>query len=116
MLTRYYDSFRNPTIDLFDAFRFFDDIDKSYKSETIDNEGIKIELPGVKATDVDVSIEGKVLRITGKSRHGKEFKYIYSLKSNVDESGITAKLQDGLLNITIPKKAEQTSRKITITT
>lgn len=116
MLTRYYDSFRNPTIDLFDAFKLFDDYEKTYKSETIDNEGIKIELPGVKASDVDVSVEGKVLRVTGKSRHGKEFKYVYSLKSSADESSISAKLEDGLLSITIPKKSEQTTRKILIST
>lgn len=115
MLTRYYDSFRNPTIDLFDAFKFFDDYEKTY-NETIDNEGIKIELPGVKASDVDVSVEGKVLRIIGKSRHGKEFKYVYSLKSSADESNISAKLEDGLLSITIPKKSEQTTRKILIST
>jgi HSP20 family protein len=116
MLTRYYDSFRNPTIDLFDAFKIFDDYEKTYKSETIDNEGVKIELPGVKASDVDVSVEGKMLRITGKSRHGKDFKYVYSLKSNADESNISAKLEDGLLSITIPKKSEQSIRKILIST
>lgn len=116
MLTRYYDSFRSPAIDLFDAFKFFDDYDRTYKSETIDNEGIKIELPGVKASDIDVSVEGKVLRVTGKSRHGKEFKYVYSLKNGADESNIVAKLEDGLLSITIPKKAEQTSRKIVVST
>jgi len=116
MLSRYYDSFRGPTIDLFDTFTIFDDYEKSFKSETIDSEGIKIELPGVKATDVDVSVEGKILRVAGKSRHGKEFKYTYTLKSSADESNILAKLEDGLLSITIPKKIEQTARKIVVST
>jgi len=119
MLVRYNDTMRTPLFDLFDPFRFWGDYDKSfskYRNDTIDDEGVKIELPGVKASDVDVAVEGRTLKVTGKSRHGAEFSYVYSLKSTVDETSITAKIVDGLLSISLPKKVDQTARKITVTT
>ncbi len=117
MLTRYYDGFRSPAFDLFDSFKFLDDVAtiQRSKSDTIDETGIKIEMPGVKQSDLEVTVEGRTLRISGKSRHGKEFSYAYSLKSSVDDSAIQAKLQDGLLEITLPKKAETKARKIQVT-
>ena len=116
MLTRYYGSARVPMSDLFDALRFFDGTESlSQRTDQIDDSGIKIEMPGVKTQDLDVSVEGKTLKVSGKSRHGKSFNYTYSLKSNVDVSSITAKLQDGLLDIALPKKAEESARKITVT-
>jgi len=117
MLTRHYGTTRAPMFDLFDPFKIFDDFETSGRRsrlDTIDEEGIKIELPGVKSTDVDVSVDGRMLKVSGKSRHGKEFSYSYSLKSSVDDSGIVAKLEDGLLSITLPKKQESSTRKIPV--
>jgi HSP20 family molecular chaperone IbpA len=119
MLTRYYDTTRTPMIDLFDPFKVFNDFETTslrHRADTIDEEGIKIELPGVKAADVDVTVEGRILKVSGKSRHGKEFSYSYSLKSAVDDSGISAKIEDGLLSIALPKKKESFARKIHIST
>jgi HSP20 family molecular chaperone IbpA len=116
MLTRYHDTFRSPTLDLFDSFGLFSDLTSSRtRSDTIDDEGIKIEMPGVRSNDLDVSVEGRTLKIAGKSRHGKEYSYTYSLRNVVDESLIEAKLQDGLLEIKLPKKLESKARKITVT-
>ena len=115
MLTRYYDSIRTPVFNLLDPFKVFNDFEMtSYQRQldSIDEEGIKIELPGVKSTDVDITVEGRTLKVSGKSRHGKEFSYAYNLRSTVDESGIVAKLEDGLLSISLPKKQESTARKI----
>lgn len=120
MLNRYYDTMRTPTfIDLFEPLKLLNEVEGTYRyhrADTIDEEGIKIELPGVKPSDVDISVENKTLKVTGKSRHNKEFSYSYVLKSNIDDSAITANLQDGLLTITLPKKPESAPRKITITT
>ena len=118
MLTWYYDSHRSNVNDLLDVFNIFEDAKKnaaSHKSmSTIDNEGIKIEMPGVKHTDLDVTLQGKTLKISAKSKHGKEHSYSYVLKSSVDESSITASLQDGLLEIKLPKKPESAVRKIEV--
>lgn len=117
MLTWYYDTARNS--DLIDIFRNLDDIgikpSKKAKYE-IDENGIKVELPGVAATNIDVKVDGRSLKITGKSRHNQEFSYTYSLSSNVDVDLITASLKDGLLEINLPKKEQSTSRKIDIST
>lgn len=117
MLTWYYDTHRTPVFDLLDAFRGFEDFDKRSvrkSKETIDDEGLKIEMPGVKSGDLDVTVENRTLKVKGKSRIGKEFSYTYSLHSNVDTEAVTAKLEDGLLEISLPKKPESTPRKITI--
>lgn len=117
MLTWYYDTARTPVFDLFDALKGFDDLDKrsaKKSKETIDDEGLKIEMPGVKSSDLDLTVESRTLRIKGKSRTGREFSYTYSLHSNVDSEAITAKLEDGLLEISLPKKPESTPRKISV--
>jgi HSP20 family molecular chaperone IbpA len=105
--------------DLFEPFKLLSDYDQRsftrHRTDTIDEEGIKIELPGVKPSEVDVAVDGRTLRITGKSRHGVDFSYAYTLKSTVDDAAITAKLEDGLLSITLPKKEEHTPRKIVVT-
>lgn len=108
---------RVPALDLFNTFRLFDHFDKNnlrHRDDTIDEEGIKVELPGVKPSDVDVSVEGRTLKISGKSRHGKEFSYVYSLKHGVDDSAITATMKDGLLSVSLPKKQESSTRKIQV--
>lgn len=115
MLTRYYDGFRSPAFDLFDTFGLLADLPTKTRSDVVDSTGIKIEMPGVRSEDLDVSVEGKTLRISAKSRHGKEYSYAYSLRASVDESGIEARLQDGLLEISLPKKTESKARKIPIT-
>lgn len=115
MLTRY-EKFHLPTLDLLDSFGFFGELSNAKpKSDVIDDEGIKIEMPGVSQTDLDVSVEGRILKVSGKSRHGKDFSYSYTLRGTVDESLIKARLQDGLLEISLPKKADSKARKIPIT-
>ena len=117
MLTKYYDTMRTPSFDLLDPFKIFGDIERTavrHRADSIDDEGIKVELPGVKASDVDVTVEGRTLKISGKSRRGSEFSYSYVLKSTVDDSLITAKLEDGLLCVSLPKKKDSEARKIPI--
>jgi len=116
----YFDAVHLPTHNLFDVFGILDDLDRKnyrHKPNVIDEEGIKIELPGVKVEDIEITLESKTLKVTGKSRHGKEFTYVYSLKSSIDESSITAKLENGLLSVTLPKKHPECAvRKINIET
>lgn len=112
-------SLYNEFPDIFDTLRYINGYDVSSRRKTsdfIDENGIKIEMPGVKASDLEVSINDRIIKISGKSRHGREFSYTYRLKSDVDESTITAKLEDGLLDVTLPKKASTISRKIPVMT
>lgn len=115
MLTRYYDGFRFPTLDVFDTLGLLSDASVRSRTDTIDEEGIKVEMPGVKPDDLEVTIDGRTLKVAGKSRHGKEFTHTYTLRSAVDEANITAQLRDGLLEIRLPKKSESKARKISVT-
>jgi len=117
MFSRYYDTAHFPMIDLIEPFKILDDYNRGvsrHRFDSIDDEGIKIELPGVKLSDIDVTVYDRTLKVTGKSRRGTDFNYSYSLKSTVDESAITAKLQDGLLEISLPKKSDHVPRKILV--
>jgi HSP20 family protein len=112
-----------PSVFDLDLFKVFGDIESSslnslkHRHDTIDDEGIKIELPGVKPEDVDVSVEGKALKVTGKSRHGKEFRYVYTLKNSTDSAKIKAEFINGLLEILLPKRVtDECVKKIVIET
>lgn len=113
MLTWYYDIPRNYRLDFFDVFEDFAKKPKSLKDQ-VNEAGIKIEMPGVTPSDLEVTVEGKILKVKGKSRHGKEYSYSYSLNASADESKITASLKDGLLELTIPKRQDNSVRKIQI--
>lgn len=119
MLTRYYNTASVSPFDIFDHLKIFNDFDKSatrHRADTIDEEGIKIELPGVKQEDVDVTVEGRLIKVTGTNRHGTEFNYSYTLKPSIDEESVTARLEHGLLTIGLPKKKENEPRKIHVST
>ena len=94
---------------------------------------VTAELPGIAAKDVDISIEDGVLTISGEKkeeheeskdnarfhvwerRYGK-FLRSFTLPQAVDAERITAKSDDGILTITLPKtkKAKAQGRKIPI--
>lgn len=113
MLTRYNDPLFSTAFDLFPDFIWA----SNKQTDTIDKDGIKIEMPGVKPCDLDLTVEGKRLSIKGKSRHGKDFHYSYSLGPTVNLNDISAKLSDGLLEIRLPKKEiTPQTRKIQIET
>ena len=98
--------------------------------ETEDAYHIEAELPGVKKKDVDISVDGNVLTISGErnvrdevkdedyhkveSRYGL-FSRAFTLPEKVDISNIEAEFVNGILEIAIPKlKVDTSSKKIEI--
>ena len=94
--------------------------------ETEDEYLVKIDLPGVKSEDVNVEVNDSVLSISG-SRAADEagtaqlverpygtFARTLTLPQGVDSDSIEAGCQDGVLELRIPKPAEQKPKKITI--
>jgi HSP20 family protein len=90
---------------------------------------VKVELPGVKEEDVDVSVSGDMLTISGEKREESEEKkkgYYYSessygsfsrsvtVPSSVDTSKIAADFDKGVLEITLPKTPEVKAKKIKV--
>lgn len=91
---------------------------------------IHAELPGVKKEDIHVHVDGSVVSISAERRHEKEVKEgervlrtersfgkvsrSFQLGSELDEGSANAKFLDGVLELTLPKKAAAQARRITI--
>jgi HSP20 family protein len=95
--------------------------------ETEDEYLVKVDLPGVKADDVNVEINENVLSISGSRVAGEtegqtqlverpygSFARTLTLPQGVDSDSIEAGYQDGVLELRIPKPAEQKPKRITI--
>jgi HSP20 family protein len=92
---------------------------------------IKADVPGVRKEDIDVRIDGNQVTISAEMKKEKEEKkdgrvlrserqYGYAsrsftLASDVDEGKSAAKYQDGVLQLTLPKKATSASKRLSIT-
>jgi len=88
------------------------------------------ELPGVKKEDIKVNIDGDEVSITAETRLSKEAKdggrllhserYVgkvsraFRLAQEIDEARASAKYSDGVLELTLPKKAAATAKQLTI--
>lgn len=100
-------------------------------SESNGNFKIKADVPGVKKDDIDVRIDGNLVTITAESKQEKkdedaggrvlrsERQYgfasrSFSLDSDVDEAKVVAKYQDGVLELTLPKKASSATKRVPI--
>lgn len=94
--------------------------------ETQDEYLVKLDLPGVKADDVNVEVNENQLSISG-SRVAEEtgqaqlverpygsFVRTLTLPQGVDSDSIEAGYQDGVLELRIPKPAQQKPKKIAI--
>src|SRR5438067_4365684 len=94
--------------------------------ETEEEYLIKVDLPGVKADDVNVEVNENGLSISGTrvaeesgqaqlvERPYGSFVRTLTLPQGVDSDSIEAGYQDGVLELRIPKPAEQKPKKITI--
>ncbi|MBU1225498.1 MAG: Hsp20/alpha crystallin family protein [Gammaproteobacteria bacterium] len=91
---------------------------------------VHAEIPGVKKEDIQVSIEGNQVSISAETKIEKEEKkgekvlrserYVgkvarsFTLAHEVDEAKSEAKYSDGVLELTLPKKAATAARKLAI--
>jgi HSP20 family protein len=99
--------------------------------EDDDNVVVKLKAAGFEPEQIDISIEGKVLSITGKIEQEKEEedpkrKYYYkemrnesftrsiSLPTSVKSEAIKAEMKNGILRVTLPKAEEVKPKKISI--
>jgi HSP20 family protein len=97
--------------------------------ETADSFVVKADLPGVAEADLDINVHNNVLTVTG-ARQAEErkdgesftlyerqfgsFSRSFSLPDMADGERIEAKLETGVLTLTIGKKAEAKPRKIAL--
>ncbi len=98
-------------------------------SETKADYLIKVELPEVEKEDVEVSIDNGLLTIKGERKFVKEdesetqhriesvyglFSRSFTLPSDADEAGISAKSHNGVLKVRIPKIQETPAESVQI--
>ncbi len=99
-------------------------------TETEQTFEVKAEMPGVKKEDVNVSIDGQRVTIEGEcqqaneQRQGEQVVYSerstrkyqrsFTLPTEVDDTSAQARLEDGVLMLSLPKKQGGTARKLTI--
>jgi len=98
-------------------------------TEDRNNYYIKAELPGVKASVLDIQAKDKSISVSGERKieaeiddvkyHRKEreegkFSRMISLPGEIDEEKIDAQLKSGILKIVVPKSEAAKPRKITV--
>jgi HSP20 family protein len=90
---------------------------------------IKAELPGLNKENVKVSVENNILTIYGErkveeetkrenyhrmERSYGEFMRSFALPNYVDTAKIGAEFKDGVLNVTLPKRAEAKPKHVEV--
>lgn len=91
---------------------------------------VHAELPGVKKDDIHVHVEGNQVSITAEVKQEKEVKEgdrllrseryfgqvsrTFQLAQDIDDGQAVAKFNDGVLELTLPKKAAIASKRLTI--
>lgn len=100
-------------------------------SETDDAYLIHADLPGVEKEDIDINVKDGTLSFSGERRQevtetDEKRNYLraeravgrfyrsFSLPSTVDVDAIEAKVEDGVLNVRVPKAEEVKPRKIEV--
>jgi HSP20 family protein len=97
--------------------------------ETTDHYVLRADLPGLTEADVNVQLEDNVLTISGerKSEHERRpegyyrlerafggFSRSLTLPDGIDPSGVQARFENGVLEVTIPKPERRKPRKVEI--
>lgn len=91
---------------------------------------VEVEMPGVKKEDVKVTVEQQRVTIEGEARREdaqrsgdnvvyaerstRRFVRSFMLPSEVDDANAQARLEDGILKMTLPKKQGSTATRLTI--
>jgi len=97
--------------------------------ETKDSYVFKADLPGANKDDLDISIVGNRLQVSGKRETDEEtsddtyyayertygsFTRTFTLPDTVDTEHVSSSLKDGVLTLVVPKTAGSKGRKIQI--
>lgn len=98
-------------------------------SETDKQIEVKMDVPGMKADEINVEVQGNTLVISGEHREEKEEKgktfhrmerrcgsirRMVTLPCAVDEGNISAECNNGVLTVTLPKAETAQKRKIPV--
>ena len=104
-----------------------------FRADVIENDKaytVHAELPGVKKEDIQISIDGDQVSISAQvkrenevkdgerllrsERYTGKFYRAFALGTAIDEDAVNARYVDGVLELTLPKKAAAAAKRITI--
>lgn len=98
-------------------------------SETDSSVQVRVDVPGMKAEDIDIEVSGSTLRISGQRKEEKEekgktwhrverrtgsFARTVTLPCAVKEGQAKAEYADGVLTLSLPKAEEAKTRHIKV--
>lgn len=90
---------------------------------------IEIDLPGVNKEDISIDLKGNILTISGERKMKNEvkeqdyykvesffgkFQRSFTLPENVDTENIRASVENGVLEVVLPKMPPKDSKKISV--
>jgi HSP20 family molecular chaperone IbpA len=89
---------------------------RSHVEETDHGYFIQIDAPGIKKEDVKISLENQNLVVEGerKGKFAAWLKKRFLLPDDVNAEGIQAQMNDGVLEIALPKKEMAKPKTITV--
>ncbi len=95
--------------------------------ETKDGYVIEAEMPGVSKEGLEITLEGNEISIVGhrkneavtgtplfRERSVADYRRVFELDPAIDASRITAKMEQGVLTLTLPKSEEVKPRRIAV--
>jgi HSP20 family protein len=95
--------------------------------ETKDGYALEAEMPGVKKDGLEITLEGNEITILGRraaepvngelllrERSAADYRRVFELDPAIDTSKISAKMEQGMLTLTLPKSEQVKPRKITV--
>ena len=95
--------------------------------EAGDGYTLEVEMPGVNKEGLDISVENNELTITGRrsfpavegtlihhESRPENFRRTFDLDPSIDANKISAKIDQGLVRLTLPKAEHVKPRKITV--
>ena len=119
--------------DLFPTTPFFEDDKDGFRRpltnirETDDSYLVTLEMPGVSKKNVEVTLEGDLLTITGervdkledqgllrKEIRDEKYNRSFKLDSTIDRDQVKAKIDNGILVVTLPKVEKKVGRRVSI--
>ena len=109
------------------------DTEPKIKLEVIEEDQmypVKADIPGVKKEDIDIDIDGSQVSISAELRreqeeksgqsivrseryYGKQYRS-FTLAHEINEADATAKYENGVLELSLPKKSKSSAKKVTI--
>jgi HSP20 family protein len=95
--------------------------------ETQDGYALEAEMPGVNKDGLEITLEGNEITIVGRravepvngevlhrERSAADYRRVFELDPAIDTNKISARMEQGMLTLALPKSEQVKPRKITV--